>query len=386
MRQTRNAKGAGGIRQRPDGRWEARYTAGYDLRTGKQRRRSVYGKTKRECQMKLNCVLAELDSGTYFEPAKVTLGEWLQIWLDEYNAHVKPRTLESYRGHTKHRITPAIGRIKLKTLNATHLQRFYNDLLRGTPNAPALSPKTIHNIHGILHKALEQAVELGYIRFNPSDSCKLPRKERKQIQPLDHEQIRAFIRAIQGHRYETVYLVDLFTGMRQGEILGLQWGDIDFESGTIHIQKQLQRIQGEYHMTSLKNDKTRRITPAPAVMQALRKQRVRQQEWRLRAGELWQESSFVFTNDVGEHLRRETVYRNYKRIVADIGVPDARFHDMRHTYAVNALGAGDDVKTVQETLGHHTAAFTLDVYGHATEDMKRASANRMQQVIEQLAT
>ena len=386
MKTTRNTKGAGGIRQRPDGRWEARYTAGYDLRTGKQKRGSVYGKTKRECQTKLNKVLAELDSGTFFEPAKVTVGEWLDIWLNEYNAHVKERTLILYRGQVEHRIKPNIGRMKLKSLNATHIQSLYNELLRGTPDTPALSAKSIKNIHGILHKALAQAVELGYIRFNPSDACKLPRVERKEVKPLDQEQARLFLRAIQGHPLETVFLVDLFTGLRQGEILGLQWHDIDFDSGTIHVQQQLQLIKGEYKMTSLKNNKTRRITPAPAVMQALRKQRVKQQQWRLKAGELWVGSEFVFTNEIGEHLRRQTVYAAYKRVVRSIGIPDARFHDLRHTYAVNSLSAGDDVKTVQENLGHHTAAFTLDVYGHATEDMKKASADRMQRVFDQLAT
>ena len=145
MKTTRNTKGAGGIRQRPDGRWEARYTAGYDLRTGKQKRGSVYGKTKRECQTKLNKVLAELDSGTFFEPAKVTVGEWLDIWTSEYLGGVKPRTVDLYKGVVKARIKPGVGALKLDALTPHAVQSYYNGLSK-----EGLAPKTVKNIHGIL--------------------------------------------------------------------------------------------------------------------------------------------------------------------------------------------------------------------------------------------
>jgi integrase len=207
---------------------------------------------------------------------------------------------------------------------------------------------------------------------------------------LPDETIPAFLNAIKGHKYETVYFVDLFTGMRQGEILGLTWDAIDFDRGTILINKQLQKEHkkgGEYRLVSTKRDKVRKITPALAVMQRLRQHRGIQAEMRLRAGTAWDNPhGLVFTHELGGNFAPFTVYSNLKRIVASIGVPEVRFHDLRHSYAVAALQSGDDVKTVQENLGHHTAAFTLDVYGHVTERMKQDSANRMDAFIKTVQT
>jgi integrase len=247
-----------------------------------------------------------------------------------------------------------------------------------------LSPKTVKCIHGVLHKALEQAIKLGYIRANPADACQLPRLVKKEIKPLDKEQIANFLDAIRGHEFETLYLVTLFTGIRQSECIGLRWQCVDFENGNIVINAQIQRNRksGEFYFeNTTKNDKVRRITPASFIMKALKKHRVEQYKARLLAGEAWTESDYVFTNALGEHLKHGNVYKKYKRIVKDLGIPLARYHDLRHSYAVSALQASDDVKTVQENLGHHTAAFTLDQYGHVTEQMKKESAARMDNFI-----
>ena len=373
----RNAKGSGMIRQRPDGTWEARYTVGRDPGTGKQIQKSIYGKTQRDVRKRLTEKLNQIDQGVYTDTAKISLGSWLDIWLTEYSGGIKERTRILYEGHINTHIKPALGAIKLSSLNTPSIQKFYNSLQK----EKHLSPKTIKNLHGVLHKALQQAVEVGYIRFNPSDSCKLPRVERAAIKPLEDHQIAAFMRAVQGHPLEALYIVDLFTGMRQGEILGLTWDCIDFSKGTITIYRQLQLIKGEYKFVSLKNDKPRQITPAPYVMQVLSAHHKRQLEARLRAGALWEDHDLVFTNETGRHLARQTVYRQFKKLAAQIGMPDARFHDLRHSYAVAALQSGDNVKTVQQNLGHHTAAFTLDVYGHVSESMKRESAERMEAFI-----
>jgi len=240
-------------------------------------------------------------------------------------------------------------------------------------------------VHGVLHKALGQAVTLGYIKFNPADGCTLPRVEKQQIKPLDETEISAFLEAIKNHKYEIMYQVALFTGMRQGELLGLTWDCINFETNTIFINKQLQRIlggDGSYHLVSPKNDKSRTISPASTVMGLLRKQRARQAEYRLRLGSEWRDNkNLAFTNELGDNIAPQTLYSNFKTIAAQIGVPNARFHDLRHTFAVVSLQSGDDIKTVQENLGHHTAAFTLDIYAHATEKMKRDSAARMDSFI-----
>lgn len=375
-KETRNAQGGGSIRKRSDGRWEARYTIGRDPGTGKQVQKSIYGKTQAEVRKKLQKTTTSIDEGVYTEPSRLTVGEWLDIWLTEYTKDLKPHTFKSYKTDVNCHIKPALGAIQLSALKAHQIQAFYNKM-----QEKGLSPKTIKNLHGVIHKALSQAVEIGYIKTNAADACKLPRVERKEIKPLNEDQIAAFLKAIKGHRYERVYLIALFTGMRQGEILGLTWDCIDFEKGTILIYRQLQKVDGRYFFASLKNNKSRCITPAPYVMKVLKEQRRIQSEWHMKAGPVWKNTDLVFTNEIGEHLTHFTVYKHFKHIIKNIGIPEARFHDLRHTYAVVSLQSGDDAKTVQENLGHHSAAFTLDVYGHASERMKKDSAARMERFI-----
>lgn len=226
--------------------------------------------------------------------------------------------------------------------------------------------------------------DYSYLRFNPADACELPRIERKEIKPLDNENMGAFISAIQGHCFETLYLTMLFTGLRQGEACGLTWDCVNLDKGTILINKQLQNIPGKrgaYRLVSMKSGMSRTITIAASVAALLKKHKEQQNEDRLKAGSLWQNGNYVFCNEVGEHLSPHTVYHNYKKIVASIGLPDARLHDLRHSFAVASIQVGDDPKTVQSNLGHATATFTLDVYGHITQEIKQASADRMETFI-----
>lgn len=383
------AAGAGTIRKKAITRkgkqyeyWEARYTVGYDPGTGKQIQRSVTGKTQKEVRQKLQQATTAIDSGTYKEPCKMTLGEWLDIWTAEYLGSVKPRTVDGYKATVKTYIKPAIGAVQLEALVTHQIQRMLNDLQR---RKKPLSAKTVRNVHGVLHKALQQAVDVGYLRENPSSACKLPRSERPEIKPLDDDATKRFMQVIRGHRFESVYLVTLFTGMREGEVLGLSWDNVDMNRGIIHVVQQLQRqADGQYHIETPKNGKPRTITPAPYVIELLQSQKVRQAKQRLRAGNLWEDRGFVFTDDVGHHLSPQTVYHNFKKLIADAGYPNTRFHDLRHSFAVASLQNGDDIKTVQENLGHYSAAFTLDVYGHVTEKMRLASADRMQRYIDRL--
>lgn len=380
----------GTIRLRKDGLWEARYTVGRHPGTGKQIQRSIYGKTQKEVRQKLQQVCSDLNNGEYKSPERLTLSEWLDIWLTEYTSNVKPYTLKSYRSKTENNIRPALGAVRLQALNAPMVQKFINSLSRDTEKRAAYAPKTIKCIHGILHKALQQAVKIGYIRYNPADNCTLPRMERKEVKPLEHEEIARFLKAIKGHKFEYLFLVDLFTGLRQSEILGLTWDSIDFETGTITVDKQLQKgIEkgSSYGLISTKNGKARKIVAAQTVVSALRQQQVNQFAARIAAGPLWKPDiqNLVFTNEFGGHLSHCTVWKTFHRLVEDLGIPEKRFHDLRHTYAVSSIQAGDDIKTVQENLGHHAAAFTLDVYGHVTEKMKQDSASRMEQYIKTIA-
>lgn len=172
----------------------------------------------------------------------------------------------------------------------------------------------------------------------------------------------------------------------QGELLGLSWRSVNFKDGTILIEQQLQLIKGEYKIVSVKNDKARKITPAPYVMQLLQQRKAQQAADQLRAGSAWgNEWKLVFTDELGHHYARQTVYGNFKRIVKRLGLDESRFHDLRHSYAVASLQSGDDVKTLQENLGHATAGFTLNQYDHVTEKMKQESAQRMEQFIKNVS-
>lgn len=387
----KSAAGAGTIRKKTITRngkkyeyWEARYTVGYDPGTGKQIQRSVTGKTQKEVSKKLKEATAAIDSGTYIAPSKMTLGQWLDIWEKEYLGGVKPSTLYSYKAVVRNHLKPNLGAIRLEELTTHTIQSFYNGLSDPEKAATPLSSKTVKNIHGILHKALQKAVSNGYLRFNPANECELPQQVKKELHPLDEKQITAFLKAIKGNPYEDLFIVTLFTGMREGEVCGLLWDCVDMKKGTILVNKQLQYIRsshGQYRMVPTKNSKGRTVTVAPFVVSTLRRVKIRQAENRLRYADCWEDSGFVFTDALGRHLSPQNVYREFKRVVTAIGTPSTRFHDLRHSYAVAAIRSGDDIKTVQENLGHATAAFTLDVYGHVTEQMKSESAARMEQFI-----
>ena len=380
------AAGAGTIRKKTITRngkqytyWEARYTTGHDPETGKQIQKSITGKTQKEVSQKLKAVTTAIDTGTFVAPCKMTVGQWLDIWTEEYLGGVKPRTVDNYKGVVRSRIKPGLGAVKLDALTPHTIQSYYNGLSK-----EGLAAKTVKNIHGILHKALQQAVANGYIKINPADSCILPRAVRKELKPMDEDMITAFLKAVQGHQFEHLFTVTLFTGMREGEALGLLWECVDLTKGTITVDKQLQLIRGsrgQYQMVPTKNSKGRTISIAPFVVSTLKKVKHRQLENRLRYGEMWEDSGFVFTDDLGHHLSATTVYKSFKAVMVQIGSPETRFHDLRHSYAVASIKSGDDIKTVQENLGHATAAFTLDIYGHVTEKMKQESAARMEQFI-----
>jgi integrase len=378
----KRANGEGCIRQRKNGIWEGIVTTGRDPGTGKLIRKSYFGKTQAEVRKKLTALSHDLDEGTYLEPSRMTVGQWMDVWHREYLGGVKPYTVSQYGTQIKVHLKPALGATRLQLLTAPMIQSMYNSELRN-----GLSAKSIRNLHGVLHKALSQAMKLEYIRNNPCDACELPRIEKHEIKPLEGDYVNRFLQEISGSRFETLYIVTLFTGMRQGEILGLTWDCVNFKNSTINIRRQLQkeRIEGGggmYHFVPLKNDKERMITLAPSVFALLSRHGQRQNEWRLRAGELWNNPlNLVFTDETGHHLYSHTVFENFKRIVKQIGLGGTRFHDLRHTYATLAIQNGDDIKTVSHNLGHATVAFTLDVYGHVTEKMKEESAARMEAYI-----
>ncbi len=370
----------GTVRQRPDGRWEARATIG-------DKRISFYADRQSDALKAMRAAQKAADDGVYFEPSRVTVAAWLDTWLTEYAApSLKPLSLSAYESRIGSHIKPALGKIRLAELNPTQIQTFYNSLTR----EKSLSPKTVKNVHGILHKCLSQAVKLRYIGFNPCDMCELPRMERREIKPLTEREISAFLAELRaGEEFSALFTVALFTGMREGEICGLAWNAVDFRAGTITVRQQLQKEKkkgGCHYIAATKNDRTRTITAAPYVMGILREIFAEQKKQHLACGLAWRnEWNLVFTRPDGSFIPPQTALKHFKKIAERIGRPDARFHDLRHTYAVTALQEGDSVKTVQENLGHSTASFTLDVYGHVSEKMKAESAARMENFIEKIS-
>lgn len=379
------ASGSGSIRKRADGRWEAIVTIGTDPGTGKPIRRSVYASTQTEVRKKMTEIIRAVDSGRYQSPDKTTVEQWLNTWLDTFcKVKVKPLTLNSYQAAIKNHIIPSIGAVKLQALRGVHIQKLYNSMI-----SDGKSPKTVKNISAILHTALSIAVKQGLILANPCDAAELPRVTQKEIRPLTDGEIPKFISAIEGHPFRNAYALCLFAGLREAECLGLSWDQIDFEKKRITVSQQLQRVRekggGYYIADSTKGGRPRSIEPPEIAFKYLRAERVRQIENQLLAGEVWNnEWNLVFTDATGKHLATHTFYKHFKAIAESIGRPDARPHDLRHTAATVAIASGADIKSVQDLMGHATAAFTLNVYAHTSDQMKKDTAARMQSYYDNL--
>lgn len=370
----RNAQGAGNIRQRPNGRWEARFT--YTDELGITRRRSVYGDTQKETRQKLTAALKAVDDGTFVVRKRYTFSQWFREWVQTYNTGWKPRTKDDYERKAERHIIPAFGEAYLTAITPMQVQRFINRLSEN------LSPKSVKNIHGILHSCLKQAVVTGLIPSNPADNINLPKAQKAQLSPIMDEDVSRFISACDGQRYGNLFLIDLFTGLRQSEILGLQWSDADFEAGTIHVQRQLQKKRGssEYFFLPTKNGKDRIVPFPPSIGAVLKREQVQQLKWRLAAGEAWENhDNLVFTNEIGYHLSHSTIQNNFRKFRDSLGLT-CRFHDLRHSCAILALQSGASVKAVSDMLGHYSSAFTMDIYADTSKTMQQDTQKRMEAV------
>lgn len=387
----KSANGLGSIRKRrrkrKDGTyydyWEARVTLYYDTHAKKQVFRTFTGATQAEVIEKMKFLGVEPQE----EVSKsLSVKAWLDIWQAEYLEDVKASTRYLYQRDVELYLLPHLGRYNLNELTPIIIQKFYNRLLRPSSDQKPLSPKTVRDIHGVLHQALEQAVTVGELEQNPSKGCKLPKAQRKEVTPLEDAQIASFLERITGHTHEYLYKITLFTGLREGEILGLTWDCVNLKKGTLIVKQQLRKDRqkgGQYYFTSPKNGKNRTLSLSPTVIRLFQYQKQKQLAMRAASSE-WADKNLIFTNSKGDILSYRTVYDCFKRVVKEMGLPDLRFHDLRHQYAVISIKNGDDIKTIQTNLGHATAAFTLDVYGHVTDEMRKNSANRMESYIQSL--
>ena len=401
---SRTANNSGSIRQRPDGRWEARVTIGTNPGTGKPVRRSFYGDTQKEVRAQMTAALSAIDAGTYQTPKKLTLGAWLDEWFETFcRPKVKPLTLASYEKMITNHIKPRLGAMQLQAVRGTHVQKLYTELRKSGRKVPLrdddgnivkekgetvyttgpLSPKTVTNVAAILHKAFDVAIKQGFIQHNPCEAAELPKAVKHEIKPLTDEEIPRFLAALKEEPMGNAYALCLFAGLREGECLGLSWDQVDIDKGRITIKQQLQREKtkgGKYYIAPFtKSTKPRIIEPPAIAFDYLREEKKRQNAFRLRLGAAWKNpDNLVFTNELGEHLKIFTFYSRFKKIAASIGRPDARPHDLRHTAATVAIASGADIKSVQDLLGHATASFTLNVYAHTSEQMMRDTAARVQ--------
>ena len=321
----KRANGEGSIRKRNSGIWEGRVTI-----DGVSK--SIYGKTQADVRLKLTEIRNDLDNDDYIDPTDTTVKEWFELWQEQYLEDVKQSTADRYKSCIRIHIIPAFGDTRLMDLRSSMIQKFLNNCKK----ANGLSEKSVKNTRLVLHKALEKAVEDEQIKKNPCDHAKVPSYDDPptEMRPLKDNEVPMFLQAIKGNQFEALFYVALFTGMRESELIGLTWDCIDFQHNTIHIYRQLRKTRGkkgQYVFTSLKNKQARTFSPPQNVMDMLKKVKIKQAEYRLKAGSSWLNTDeLVFTNDLGKHIATFTLYKYFKETVTKIGLPEMRFHDLRH--------------------------------------------------------
>lgn len=374
----RRANGEGSIRKRSDGRWEGRYTVGYDPETGKQKFKNVLGKTQTEVKEKLKAAIEESKDLDINRADQFTLAEWLQYWLDNYGkVYLRPSSLTNYTGFLDNQIAnDSISTIKLNKLTANDLQQFYNRMSESgrvqrkeSQNKPkGLSAKSVRNIHCFISHAMNRAIDEKLISENPASRCILPKKEQKEIEILPLTDLQKFFEEAKNSGVFELYYTELATGLRRGELLGLKWTDIDFNANSIYIQRQITRTDGEVKESPLKTKNAyRQIIVPPEVSEILKKKKDRENGF----------SEYVFSSPTGGPISPDSVLKMLHRVLKRAGLEKVRFHALRHTFATMALQNGVDVKTLSGLLGHYSAGFTLDTYGHITPAMKQDAAEKV---------
>ena len=377
----RRANGEGNIRKRKDGRWEGRYTAGHNPTTGKVIYKNVLGKTQAEVKEKLKKAIEETKGLDIAKAESYTVGQWMDVWY-EYYAKIKVRVSshKTYEGYIKNHIKPSIGNVPLTKLTTLDLQMMYQKLLTGgrvdrleSQNQPkGLSAKTVRNLNQIISSAMKLAMEQKLIAHNPADGCALPRVEHREMKTLPAEQLAAFLNEAKKTGTYEMYYLDLATGMRRGELLGLKWEDIDFDHGVIHIRRQVARLNGTVQEAPLKTKNSyRNISIGADAVELLKQKKIADNG----------KSVYVFPSPTGGPLAPDSVLHMLHRVLERAGLPKIRFHDLRHTFATLALQNGVDIKTVSGMLGHFSAGFTLDTYAHVTTAAQKEAANTMDGVL-----
>lgn len=364
----RRGNGEGSIFQRADGRWVATINVGYNA-NGKRVRRTVYGWTKGEAQDKLTALHGQKHKGELRKASHETLAAYLERWLeDSVKIQRKPATHACYRFMVKKHINPRIGGVALTKLTPLNVERLYADMVRD-----GRSPRLVQLAHMVLHRALKLAVNpYKIIPFNPCQGLR-PSAPRPEIDPLTPQQALALLESTAGDRMHALYVLAVLGGLRQGELFGLKWDDIDFEAGTVTVRRTLIKLVGSFTTSDPKTAKGRRTIKLPGVaINALRDhQRIVMAEGL--AGQEW-----VFLSRKGNHLRANGIRGMLRKSLKAAGLPMVRFHALRHTCATLMMGDGVPARVVQEILGHADVSITLGTYSHVTQTMQDEACDKMQ--------
>jgi len=369
--------GEGSIYPHKKGGKKVGYRAAYFVHTADgPKRRYVSGKSREDVAAKLTEALGQRASGLIFDAGTLTVGEYLERWLkDSVKGTVRHGTYEVHRHMIEPHLIPALGRLKLKDLNPVHVRGLYREKLDS-----GLSAATVRKIHSVLRKALKQAVMDGLIPRNVCEAVKPPKVERKEITPLDREQARILLEAAGGDRLAALFTLAVHTGMREGELLGLKWDDVDLERGVLRLSRALVREGGRVTLGDLKTAKSRRqVRLTGAAVESLQAHLGRQLEAIESMGSLHQPGGLVFATESGTLINPSNLRnRSFKPLLKKAGLPDICFHDLRHTCATLLLSQGTHPKLVQELLGHATIAMTLDTYSHFLPSMGDQTVKAME--------
>ena len=373
----KRANGEGNIRKRKDGRWEGRYTAGYDPKTGKRLIKNVLGKTQAEVKEKLKRALEETNGLDVSRAAdEYTVASWLRTWYELYaKPNVRTATANRYELIIEQYTVPRIGNIKLKKLTTQHLQKLYKELLEsgrihvGKGQDNGLSTTTVHSVHLMLHCALERAVKERLISRNPCEDCIVPKPRKLDMKILTPEHMKAYLEAADRRGLLPMFYLELVSGLRKGELVALRWDDVDIRQRTISVSKQYVRNpDGSLELTRPKTENSVRLVSIPQTAVDLL----------IQEHDKHPDSPYLFPSPLtGEMYHPDSVVNLHKKILQDAELEHLRFHDLRHTFATTALQNGVDVKTVSAMLGHFDAGFTLRTYTHATRQMQEQAAEKM---------
>ena len=371
-------QGSGTLRKRVDGRWEGRVVIGYDD-NGLPKTKNVLGKTRTECLDKLKKLQEECAPPIRKCREDMPFGDWMTFWYETYcKPGLQPRTQEGYAERIYKHIIPELGQIPLNKLTQNDLQQFYarlktsGRLIRVEQYGPGLSDRMVRVCHASCRTALARAVQEGLIRTNPAAGCKLPPKKSREMQVLTQEEMHRFLVQAKQDGYYELFLLELATGMRLGEILALQWTDLTFRTGALQISKSMYYSRGQLHITEPKTKSSIRTVILPEVL--------------LKVLADYQQRNFsrwMFPSPVKEDAPLTPNYarRRMQQTLARAGCKVVRFHDLRHTFATMALEHGMDVKTLSSIIGHVSSATTLDIYSHVTDFMQQQAAVRIDRQI-----